>query len=83
MSGSMSLTSVIAPVERLHGLPTVLTDSAADGPNGPLMTELTGNPAPKSRTAAMAAYYACISFTDALAVETFRGGRGMAVRPKR
>jgi len=30
-----------------------------------LMTELTGNPAPRSRTEAMAAYYACISFMDA------------------
>jgi uncharacterized sulfatase len=30
-----------------------------------LMTELTGNPAPKSRREAMAAYYACISFMDA------------------
>ncbi len=29
-----------------------------------LMTELTGNPAPKSRAAAIAAYYACTSFTD-------------------
>jgi uncharacterized sulfatase len=29
-----------------------------------LMTELTGNPAPKSRAEAIAAYYACISFTD-------------------
>jgi uncharacterized sulfatase len=29
------------------------------------MTELTGNPAPRSRTEAIAAYYACISFTDA------------------
>jgi uncharacterized sulfatase len=30
-----------------------------------LMTELTGNPPPKSRAEAMAAYYACVSFTDA------------------
>jgi uncharacterized sulfatase len=30
-----------------------------------LMTELTGNPPPRSRTEAMAAYYACITFTDA------------------
>lgn len=30
-----------------------------------LMTELTGNPPPRSRTEAMAAYYACVSFTDA------------------
>jgi uncharacterized sulfatase len=30
-----------------------------------LMTELTGNPPPRSRTEAMAAYYACISFMDA------------------
>jgi uncharacterized sulfatase len=30
-----------------------------------LMTELTGNPPPESRREAMAAYYACISFTDA------------------
>jgi uncharacterized sulfatase len=29
------------------------------------MTELTGNPPPRSRTAAIAAYYACISFMDA------------------
>lgn len=30
-----------------------------------LMTELTGNPPPRSRTDAMAAYFACVSFTDA------------------
>lgn len=30
-----------------------------------LMTELVGNPPPKSRTEAIAAYYACISFMDA------------------
>jgi uncharacterized sulfatase len=30
-----------------------------------LMTELTGNPPPRSRTEAMAAYYACVSFMDA------------------
>jgi uncharacterized sulfatase len=30
-----------------------------------LMTELTGNPPPQSRTEAIAAYYACISFMDA------------------
>lgn len=29
------------------------------------MTELTGNPAPRSRAEATAAYYACISFMDA------------------
>ena len=30
-----------------------------------LMTELAGNPPPRSRAEAIAAYYACISFTDA------------------
>jgi uncharacterized sulfatase len=29
-----------------------------------LMTELTGNPPPRSRAEAMAAYYACVSFMD-------------------
>ncbi len=39
---------------RLHDIPAIA-----------LMTELTGNPPPRSRTEAMAAYYACISFMDA------------------
>jgi iduronate 2-sulfatase len=30
-----------------------------------LLTELSGNPAPRSRAEAMAAYYACVSFMDA------------------
>jgi uncharacterized sulfatase len=38
----------------LHAIPAIA-----------LMTELTGNPPPQSRTEAIAAYYACISFMDA------------------
>lgn len=34
-------------------------------PSIALQTELSGNPAPKSRAEAIAAYYACLSFTDA------------------
>jgi uncharacterized sulfatase len=45
---------VTAPVESpLKGVPAIA-----------LMTELTPSPAPKSRTEAMAAYYAAISFAD-------------------
>ncbi|MFC9289836.1 hypothetical protein [Streptomyces sp. NPDC057052] len=31
----------LAKAARLHNLPTVLTGSAADGPNGPLRSEIT------------------------------------------
>ena len=50
------------PVERI---PRPKDPPLQDIPAIALMTELTGNPAPKSRTAAIAAYYACISFMDA------------------
>lgn len=33
----------LAKAAAMHGLPAVLTDSAADGPNGPLMKEVTDN----------------------------------------
>jgi iduronate 2-sulfatase len=44
----------IAPERALKDIPAIA-----------LMTELTGNPAPRSRAEAMAAYYACTSFVDA------------------
>ncbi len=50
------------PVDRI---PRPKEPPVKDVPAIALMTELTGNPAPRSRTAAMAAYYACISFMDA------------------
>ena len=50
------------PVERI---PKPQDPPLKDIPAIALMTELTGNPAPQSRTEAMAAYYACISFMDA------------------
>jgi uncharacterized sulfatase len=50
------------PVERI---PRPQDPPLKDIPAIALMTELTGNPAPRSRTEAIAAYYACISFMDA------------------
>jgi uncharacterized sulfatase len=50
------------PVERI---PRPQEPPLRDIPAIALMTELTGNPAPRSRTEAMSAYYACISFMDA------------------
>jgi uncharacterized sulfatase len=50
------------PPERL---PRTQEPALKDIPAIALMTELTGNPAPRSRAEAMAAYYACISFMDA------------------
>jgi uncharacterized sulfatase len=46
-------------------LPIAPEPALKDIPAIALMTELTGNPAPRSRAEAMAAYYACISFMDA------------------
>lgn len=50
------------PVERI---PRPHDPPLKDVPAIALMTELTGNPPPRSRTEAIAAYYACISFMDA------------------
>lgn len=49
------------PPERLRVAPE---PSLQDVPAIALMTELTGNPAPRVRAEAIAAYYACISFMD-------------------
>jgi uncharacterized sulfatase len=50
------------PVNRI---PKPQDPPVKDIPAIALMTELTGNPPPKSRVEAIAAYYACISFMDA------------------
>jgi iduronate 2-sulfatase len=50
------------PVDRI---PKPQDPPLRDIPAIALMTELTGNPPPRSRTEAIAAYYACISFMDA------------------
>jgi uncharacterized sulfatase len=50
------------PVDRI---PKPQDPPLKDIPAIALMTELTGNPPPRSRTEAIAAYYACISFMDA------------------
>lgn len=50
------------PVKRI---PEPKDPPLKDIPEIALMTELSGNPPPRSRTEAIAAYYACISFMDA------------------
>lgn len=50
------------PPERL---PDMKDPALRNVPALALMTELTGNPPPRSRAEARAAYYACISFMDA------------------
>ncbi len=47
------------------GVPETKDPPLKDVPAIALLTELSGNPPPRSRVEAIAAYYACISFTDA------------------